>query len=243
MEKPGSGGKLEILSRVNLTIHRKRITALIGPSGAGKSSLLRLLNRLDDPSDGSVFLNARPLTSYDIPELRRRVGMVFQLPVIIPGTVAENLHLAARFAPKGRKLELIPVPELLTTVGLDPEFAGREAGRLSVGQQQRVSLARTLAVRPQAVLLDEPTASLDPESANAVMDLVRRLRDGLGLTVVLVTHLLAQARQYADYTGYLEGGRLIEFNETGALFDSPREIRTRQFLNGGGQERELYPNH
>ena len=159
------------------------LTAMVGPSGAGKTTLLRLLNRLDDPDDGDVLFDGRDVRSYDVLELRRRVQYVGQIPVTFPGTVADNVGPEAE--------------HLLTRVGLDEVLAGREADRLSVGQAQRMCLARALARGPECLLLDEPTSALDAMAKSGVEALIRSLADG-GLTVVMVTHDPRQAEELAD---------------------------------------------
>ena len=159
------------------------LTAMVGPSGAGKTTLLRLLNRLDDPDGGDVLLDGRDVRSYDVLDLRRRVQFVGQVPVTFPGTVA------AQVGPE--------VYELLARVGLDPALAEREADRLSVGEAQRMCLARALARHPECLLLDEPTSALDTRSKGGVEALIRSLADD-GLTVVMVTHDPRQADELAD---------------------------------------------
>lgn len=159
------------------------LTAMVGPSGAGKTTLLRLLNRLDDPDAGDVLLDGRDVRSYDVLDLRRRVQMVGQVPVTFPGTVA------AQVGPQ--------VDELLARVGLDPALGEREADRLSVGEAQRMCLARALARHPECLLLDEPTSALDTRSKGGIEELIRSLADD-GLTVVMVTHDPRQAAELAD---------------------------------------------
>ena len=165
------------------------LTAMVGPSGAGKTTLLRLLNRLDDPDDGEVRFEGRNVCDYDVLELRRRVQYVGQVPVTFPGTVTENLDLARPCE------ELEP---LMERVGLSPGLLGRQADVLSVGEAQRLSLARALACRPDCLLLDEPTSALDTASKGGIERLVRSLADTNGLTVVLVTHDPRQADELAD---------------------------------------------
>ena len=163
---------------------------MVGPSGSGKTTLLRLLNRLDDPDGGEVLYRGRDVRSYDVLELRRRVQHVGQVPVTFPGSVAENLVVGLRDGD-------VDVRELLTHVGLDPSLAEREADRLSVGEAQRMCLARSLARRPECLLLDEPTSALDVEAKAGIESLVRSLADE-GLTVVMVTHERRQADELAD---------------------------------------------
>jgi putative ABC transport system ATP-binding protein len=161
------------------------LTAVVGPSGAGKTTLLRLLNRLDDPDAGEVVLDGRDVRDYDVLDLRRRVQLVGQVPVAFPTTVARNIG-----APD-------PVP-LLQRVGLAPALADRDADRLSVGEAQRMCLARALARDPEVLLLDEPTSALDPDSKAAIEQLVRELADN-ELTVVMVSHDPRHAAELADH--------------------------------------------
>jgi putative ABC transport system ATP-binding protein len=160
------------------------LTVIVGPSGAGKTTLLRLLNRLDDPDGGQVLFEGRDVREYDVLELRRRVQLVGQVPVTFPGSVADNV------GPEHA--------ELLTTVGLDPSLASREADRLSVGEAQRMALARALGRHPDVLALDEPTSALDTASKGGIEQLVRRLADSQ-LTVVMVTHEPRHAAELADH--------------------------------------------
>jgi putative ABC transport system ATP-binding protein len=178
-------------------------SCLAGPSGCGKSTLLRLLNRLADPDEGTVAYRGRDVTEYDVLELRREVCLVPQLPALLPGTVQENVEFAAGLA--GRPAD---TARLLGHAGLDESFAGRDAARLSVGEQQRVMLARALALEPSLLLLDEPTAALDDDATSAVEETLGRLRRNLDLAYVLVTHDLDQARRMADWCVRLDRGRV-----------------------------------
>jgi putative ABC transport system ATP-binding protein len=173
-------------------------TALLGPSGSGKSTLLRLLNRLADPDEGAVRLHDTDVRELDPLELRRRVGLVPQLPAPVPGTVADNVC----FGPRLHGEEVDPGPAV-RLAGLDESFLDRDASRLSVGEQQRVMLARALALEPEVLLLDEPTASLDTEATAAVEEALETLP---GISLVLVTHDPAQAKRLADRTVRLSHG-------------------------------------
>ncbi len=179
------GDSAPIIEGFSARIPADGLTAMVGPSGAGKTTLLRLLNRLDDPDDGEVLLDGRDVRSYDVLDLRRRVQHVGQVPVTFPGTVADNV---------GPEVET-----LLSRVGLAPSLAVREADRLSVGEAQRMCLARALARHPECLLLDEPTSALDTSSKAGIEALIRSLADE-GLTVVMVTHDPRQAAELADRT-------------------------------------------
>jgi putative ABC transport system ATP-binding protein len=168
-------------------------TALVGPSGSGKSTLLRLLVRLSDPETGEVRYRGEDVRSRDVLALRREVQLVPQLPAPLGDTVRDDVMYGPRLA--GRDAD---VERALRLAGLDASFAPRETARLSVGEQQRVMLARALALEPAALLLDEPTSALDEEARGAVEDTLRELRDTLGISYVVVTHDEAQAERLAD---------------------------------------------
>jgi ABC-type methionine transport system ATPase subunit len=227
-----------ILREIDLSIPARRVTALIGPSGAGKTSLLRLLNRLDDPAAGEITYRDRPVTGYPVRELRRRVGFVFQTPVLFPGTVRENLLAAWRIAggEGGSPDERTHVA--MDEAELDPALLDRPGDQLSVGQKQRATIARVLMTSPEVLLLDEPTAALDPETAERLVQTVSRLSRARGLTVVMVTHRLSEAEHGSDYSVALEDGRVLEAGATERVLRSPRNPRLRAFLgipHGSGE--------
>ena len=176
-------------------------TALVGPSGAGKSTLLRLLNRLADPDAGSVRYRGRDVRDYDVLALRRQVALVPQLPALLVGTVAENVSYGSRLCGKECDVEAA-----LALAGLDITFSERLARQLSVGEQQRVMLARALALKPLVLLLDEPTAALDERARDAVERTLLDLRKRLSAALIIVTHDQAQASRLADRVVHLENG-------------------------------------
>jgi putative ABC transport system ATP-binding protein len=182
-----------IVAGFSARIPAEGLTALTGPSGAGKTTLLRLLNRLDDPDAGQVLLDGQDVRTYDVLELRRQVQFVGQVPVTFPGSVAENLALAGAIA----DVLADDGAGLLERVGLPASLLDRRADALSVGQAQRLCLARALGREPRCLLLDEPTSALDADAKAGVEALVRSLADG-GLTVVMVTHDGRQATELAD---------------------------------------------
>jgi putative ABC transport system ATP-binding protein len=197
-----------LVDDVTVQVKRGTIVAIVGPSGAGKSSFLRLLNRLDEPTSGSVWLEGRDYRTLLPQELRRRVGMVMQSPHLFPGTVAENI----RFGPRQRQEELPQetIERLLEQVGL-AGYAERDVRNLSGGEAQRVSLARTLANSPEVLLLDEPTSALDEATQRGVEDLILSiLREG-GLTCLLITHNTEQAKRMATHVMVMEAGKLMRF--------------------------------
>jgi putative ABC transport system ATP-binding protein len=191
-----------IFSRLSVEL-REGMTALVGPSGAGKSTLLRLLNRLADPDSGTVLYRGRDVRDCDVLELRREVALVPQLPALLPGTVAENVSYGPRLCGRPCQLE-----RALTLAGLDGAFAERAVRQLSVGEQQRVMLARALALEPDVLLLDEPTAALDERSRDAVERTLVELHARVSAALIIVTHDQAQARRLGDRVLVLDGGRI-----------------------------------
>jgi putative ABC transport system ATP-binding protein len=179
-------------------------TAIVGPSGCGKSTLLRLLNRLADPDDGTISYRGEPIGARDPLQLRREVSLVPQLPALLEGTVESNVRYAADLA--GRRPD---VARCLRLAGLGPEFAGRDVAELSVGEQQRAMLARSLAQQPDVLLLDEPTSALDPDARDAIEETLAELRRELGISVVLVTHDPAQAERMCERIIRVERGRAV----------------------------------
>lgn len=231
------GGRA-LLTDISMSLPAGGVTALIGPSGGGKTTLLRLLNRLDDPASGSVRFFGEPIASLPVRQLRLRAGFVFQAPVMFAGTVTDNLDAALQFA--GDANDKAPdrsarVNEVLHLVELGPDFAARDAGSLSGGEKQRVALARALIHRPDVLLLDEPTAALDPEAADRLIATLRRLREATGLTIVMVTHRLQEARSASTCVAMMEGGRLLEVGPSQQVLNQPRHERTRAFLLAGDQ--------
>ena len=180
-------------------------TAIVGPSGAGKSTLLRLLNRLAEPDRGEVSYRGRPLAAYDPLALRREVSLVPQLPALLEGTVEFNLAYAAELA--GEPLD---AGRCLGLAGLPAEFAGRDVGKLSVGEQQRAMLARALAQKPEVLLLDEPTSALDHAARDAIEATLAELRRELEISIVLVSHDPEQARRLSEWVVRLQDGRVVE---------------------------------
>ena len=182
------------------------VLAIVGPSGSGKSSLLRLLNRLDEPTSGTVYVEATDYRQIAPRDLRRKLGMVNQRPYLFPGTVAQNLQ----FGPLQRGESLSPdsVEQLLTRVGLKG-YASRNIANLSGGEAQRVSVARTLANSPLVLLLDEPTSALDEASKLEVESTIQNIVHDQGLTCILVTHDTAQAARLAEQALVLNTGRIV----------------------------------
>lgn len=195
-----------LLDDISFELYKGEVLAITGPSGAGKSSLLRLLNRLDEPTSGTVYLEGIDYRTIPARELRRRVGMVTQRPFLFPGNVAQNLRYGP--AQRGEELPQEVLEELLLRVGLSG-YGDRNVANLSGGEAQRVSLARALANRPDILLLDEPTSSLDDDAKLEVEGLLETIMHGQGLTCTVVTHDAAQAVRLAKRALLLVSGRVV----------------------------------
>ena len=234
-------GQRTILSDISVDVQKGAVTALIGPTGSGKSTLLRTFNRMNDKvsgyrHDGDVLLDGHSIwhPRMELMSLRRRVGMLFQRPNPFPMSIMDNVIAGVKAHRMAPRHELRGIGERrLREVGLWDPVAQRlkdSPFRLSGGQQQLLCLARALAVDPEVLLLDEPTSSLDPMATESIEALIRTLVPQL--TVVIVTHNLAQARRIADRTIFLNNGRMVEYGETEQLFERPAEEETAHYVGG-----------
>ena len=220
-------GRAEILTGVTATVDEGEILSIVGPSGAGKSTLLRTINRLVEPTAGEIFLDGTPTVEMDPLELRRRVGMVFQLPALFGETVADVVLYGLRLVNRSADMD-----HLLELVGLDSSLAGRDPQSLSVGQQQRVSIARALALEPEVLLMDEPTSALDRAARQRIEDLIRDLNARLNLTIVIVSHALDQVERIADRVLLLTAGRSEGEWSKEEFFSGKVGEQARQFIAG-----------
>ena len=234
-------GEFQALIDLNLSIREKQITALIGPSGCGKSTFLRCLNRMNDTIDGTraegrVLLDGKNVydPDVDVVELRQRIGMVFQRPNPFPQSIYENVAYGPRILSlaKGAKLDQL-VQKSLEDAVLWNEVRHRlkdSSMSLNPGQQQRLCIARAIAVAPEVILMDEPCSALDPVATLKVEELMRELAQDY--TIVIVTHNMQQAARASDWTGFFWLGRLVEFAETANIFGSPKEELTEAYITG-----------
>jgi putative ABC transport system ATP-binding protein len=225
---PSKEGQISVLRDISGKVPVGTILTLVGPSGSGKSTLLSLCNLLLTPDHGEIWIHDKEIRQWDIPDLRRNVGLVFQMPTMFPGSVLDNLALGARL--RGEALER--PEELIQSVGLSEEFLTRNAQDLSGGQKQRVSIARTLVNRPSILLLDEITSALDPTAAKEIEELILQIHREQGTTILWVTHDLEQAQRVGELTWFLVDGRLVEACDTSSFFKEPQEELTRLFLRG-----------
>ncbi|CAK7345524.1 unnamed protein product [Dovyalis caffra] len=219
-----------ILNGINMDIPRGMIVGIIGPSGSGKSTVLRALNRLWEPPSGTVFLDGCDVTDLEVLGHRRKVGMLFQLPALFEGTVADNIQYGPQL--KGKKLTDDEVQKLLSLADLDSSFYEKDSSQLSVGQAQRVALARTLANQPEVLLLDEPTSALDPISTQNIEDVLVKLKKQQGLTVIMVSHSIKQIQRIADVVYLLVNGEIVEVLKPDELSEAKHPMALR-FLELG----------
>ncbi|MCE2406634.1 MAG: phosphate ABC transporter ATP-binding protein [Pseudomonadales bacterium] len=234
-------GDNEALTNISMQVARQRVTALIGPSGCGKSTLLRCFNRMNDLIDdvritGKIELNGMEIhdTAVDIAQLRRRVGMVFQRPNPFPKSIYENVAYGLRLQGSMPKSEVDDRVEwALKNSALWEEVSGRlneSALDMSGGQQQRLVIARAIAIQPDVLLLDEPASALDPISTLKIEELVHQLKQDY--TILIVTHNMQQAARVSDYTGFLYLGKLVEYDTTNIIFTNPTEKQTEDYITG-----------
>lgn len=236
-----SYGEKEALHGIDMVIPKKRVTAFIGPSGCGKSTLLRCFNRMNDLVDGcnisgEILLDDQNIyqKGVDVAELRRRVGMVFQKPNPFPKSIYENVAYGLRIQGIKKKRELDETVEwALKSSALWDEVKDRlheSALGMSGGQQQRLVIARTIAVKPEVLLLDEPASALDPISTLKIEELIHELKNDF--TIAIVTHNMQQAARVSDYTAFMYMGDMVEFGDTDQLFTNPQKKQTEDYITG-----------
>lgn len=232
-------GDFHAIKNINMEFERNKITAFIGPSGCGKSTLLKSINRMNDlvegfKATGKMTLDSQDIYSMDVYELRKRVGMVFQKPNPFPISIYDNIAYGPRTHGIKKKSQLDEIVERsLKQAAIWDEVKdnlNKNGLSISGGQQQRICIARALAVNPEVILLDEPTSALDPISTNKIEDLLFELKKEY--TIVIVTHNMQQATRVSDYTGFFLLGDLIEFDDTGKVFSVPEDKRTEDYITG-----------
>jgi phosphate transport system ATP-binding protein len=230
-----------ILKNINLTVPDKSITCIIGPSGCGKTTLLRSFNRMHDDStdvqvDGKLFVDGVNIydKSVDVTSIRKKMGLLAQRPCPLPMSIYDNIAYGPRIhGMRNKKVLNQSVIKYLKYVGLWDEVKDRirsSASQLSIGQQQRLCLARGIAVEPEIILGDEATSALDPISTKKIEELFLTLKENY--TIILVTHTLRQAKRIADYVAFMYMGELIEFGPTQEVFNQPQKSLTRDYISG-----------
>lgn len=225
-------GDMQILKKITGSFPEERITTIVGPSGSGKSTLLKLCNGLLSPDSGEIYVLDRPIGNFSPLELRRSVGIALQNAPMVKGTVYDNLALPMRL--QGVNLREEEAAESLKDVGLEEQLLHRNSADLSGGQQQKVSIARTLMNRPQILLLDEITSSLDRTSQQEVEELIVKINGKYGTAILWVTHNLEQAMRIGDCTWVMMNGEVAETGES-SLLAAPATAPVRQFVKGDVQ--------
>ncbi len=234
-------GKFHAVKGVSMGLRRGKVTAIIGPSGCGKSTFLRCINRMNDLVDGCTTSGLLALDGVDIyhprldvVELRRRIGMVFQRPNPFPKSIYDNVAYGPRLAGGVGRAELDGIVETsLRRAALWDEVKDRLSNNalgMSGGQQQRLCIARALAMRPEVLLMDEPCSALDPKSTSRIEDLIGELSGEY--TIAIVTHNMQQAARVSDYTAFFYEGRLVEFGQTKQMFTNPQMKQTNDYITG-----------
>ena len=226
-------GNLKVLKNISTTINKGEIISIIGPSGSGKSTFLRCINKLEEPTEGHIYIDGMDLMdkNTDINKIRERVGMVFQHFNLFPNmTVLENLTLSPTMVKKESKEEAEKYAlYLLEKVGLSDKSNSYPA-QLSGGQKQRIAIARALAMKPEVILFDEPTSALDPEMIKEVLDVMRDLAKE-GMTMLIVTHEMGFARNVGNRILFMDNGEIIEDCSPKNFFENPTNERIKDFLN------------
>ena len=226
-------GDLKVLKNISTTINKGEIISIIGPSGSGKSTFLRCINKLEEPTEGHIYIDGMDLMDKktDINKIRERVGMVFQHFNLFPNmTVLENLTLSPTMVKKESKEEAEKYASyLLEKVGLSDK-ANSYPTQLSGGQKQRIAIARALAMKPEVILFDEPTSALDPEMIKEVLDVMRDLAKE-GMTMLIVTHEMGFARNVGNRILFMDNGEIIEDCSPRNFFENPTNERIKDFLN------------
>ena len=228
-----SFGNLEVLKGVSQHINKGERVVLIGPSGSGKSTFLRCLNLLETPTGGEIIFEGQSITDdkCDINKIRQKMGMVFQHFNLFPNmTILKNITLApVRTGLMNKEQAEKKARELLKRVGLEDK-ADSYPAQLSGGQKQRIAIVRALCMQPEVMLFDEPTSALDPEMVGEVLDVMKELAK-TGMTMVCVTHEMGFAREVADRVLFMDEGKILEEGTPAEIFTSPKEQRTKDFLN------------
>jgi putative ABC transport system ATP-binding protein len=223
--------EIRVLDKIDLKIKSGEICTILGPSGCGKSTLLRLLNRLEETTSGSIFLDGKDIKDMDVIQLRRKVGLVFQVPVMMDESVLENLFYGLKIKGKEERRKDKAI-RCLDLIGLNGSFLARDSSQLSIGEKQRISIARTLMLNPEVLLLDEPTSALDPTATLNIEKLILNLNAKIGLTTLFVTHDINQALRLGYKCVILIDGQKIEEGSIKELYDNPKNELTRKFFKG-----------
>ncbi len=229
-------GNKSVLKNIDISFEKNKITAIIGPSGCGKSTFLKALNRTIEEyggkSEGNIYLNNVNIMDMSVQDLRNKIGMVFQTPVVFPFSIYKNLTYAPIYYGEKNKEKLQEIAvKFLNKAGLYEEVKGdlnMQASKLSGGQQQRLVIARCLTVNPQVILLDEPCSALDIKNTANIEKMLLDIKKEY--SIIIVTHNLAQAKRIADYVIYMEDGTIVETGTPDEIFSNPMDSRTKEYI-------------
>lgn len=217
---------IQILKKIKHQFQANCVHGIIGPNGCGKSTLLRLLTGIETPSKGKVYFHDQVLQKPD-----SKIACCWQKPLLFRGTVRYNLEYPMKLRNWSKERRAQRIEELCVNYKLQ-ELINRKVGELSGGENARVAIARAVSINPEVLILDEPSAALDPRSVLHIEELLKQLRAETDLTVIIVTHNLFQAKRIADYTIYMSEGQIVEVGNTAVLFSSPQHEETRMFVSG-----------
>lgn len=228
----------QVLKNISMDIKKNKVTAIIGPSGCGKSTLIRCINRMNDfiPGfimSGEIKIRGKNIYDFELEELRKKVGMVFQKPNPFPKSIYENVAFGLRIHGVNKKEVDKKVENALKAAALwhaVKDKLNANAFSLSGGEQQRLCIARAIAIEPEIILFDEPCSALDPVATSKIEDLIVELKEKY--TVVIVTHNMQQAARVSDYTAFLLYGELVEYGRTSQIFEAPKDKRTEDYITG-----------
>ncbi|WXG46576.1 MAG: phosphate ABC transporter ATP-binding protein [Candidatus Atabeyarchaeum deiterrae] len=226
--------RTKVLNRISFRVEKQEVFVIIGPSGVGKTTLLRLIDLLEYPTSGKLLLKGVDTTGLNKIgrlQLRRRIGMVFQSTLLFDANVYSNISYGLRIRGVPKKKAERKVTKALSTVGLE-NFERRHAKTLSGGEAQRVAIARVLAYEPELILLDEPTANLDPANTSTIEKAILRAKQNYGATIIVATHNMFQARRLGGRVALFLNGRFVEVNDPETMFTNPREPETKAFITG-----------
>lgn len=221
----------KILKKLNASFDEGDLVAIVGPSGIGKTTTLRIIDRLEKPDSGEIYLRGAPYSNLSTKAIQKRIGMVFQNPVVFNASVFNNVAYSLRFRGINDKEIKAKVMAILEKLKLD-SLSDRSALTLSGGEAQRVSLARSMVYSPELLLLDEPTANLDPYNVSIIEDVLTKGNDECKTTTIIVTHNVFQAKRIAKKVAFLLDGELVEFSSVNDFFNSPKDPRTASFVKG-----------
>ena len=233
-ESDGKVIEKKILRDFSFSVESGDIFSIMGPSGSGKTTLLRLINRLEDPESGEILVDGKNVFDCPVRDLRRKTGLVLQLPFMFEGSVLDNILYGPCIKGADIEAKKKEIDSLLPWFGFENDILKRDPQKLSVGEKQRVNILRVLLNDPDVLMLDEPTSSLDPTSSNKVLDLIKNINQKKKTTIIVVTHIPEHARRISHKALITVEGSVMETGDIEDIFNNPCNRETADFLSGGG---------